>query len=108
MTCPKCKSDTAHRSHRRNLLEQAAAVIAIYPYRCHKCSHRFLKSKYVKEQAPSSPGVASTEREIRATRNAVKVQRRRRELLLYGTCFGFFLAFLYYITREKGSPSDGN
>jgi hypothetical protein len=34
--------------------------------------------------------------------------RRRRELVVYGGSFAFFLAFLYYITRERGGASDGN
>jgi len=106
MTCPKCKSDTAHRSHRRNLLERAAAALWIYPYRCKNCEHRFLQSKLTLERTPSPH--ASTEREIRATRNAVTVARRRRELFLYGACFACFLAFLYYITREHGITPDGN
>jgi hypothetical protein len=108
LTCPKCKTDSAHRSHRRGLLENIAGIFAIYPYRCRKCDNRFLKSKFSQEKLPSSPGVASTEREIRVTRNAVKIARRRREILLYGACFAFFLAFLYYITRERGPQSDGN
>jgi hypothetical protein len=108
MTCPKCKSDSAHRSHRRGLVEHIAGLFAIYPYRCRKCENRFLKSKYTQEAPPTSSVHASTEKEIRRTRNAVKILRRRRELLLYGGCFGLFLFFLYYITRERGPQSDGN
>ena len=108
MTCPKCKSDSAHRSHRRGLFEQIAGLFAFYPYRCRKCEKRFLKSRYTQEAAPPSTVHASTEREIRHTRKSLKVIRRRRELLLYGSCFGLFLAFLYYITRERGPQSDGN
>lgn len=39
--CPNCGSDT-HRSHRRGVIENAASVLQIYPYRCHECNNRFL------------------------------------------------------------------
>jgi predicted Zn-ribbon and HTH transcriptional regulator len=106
MTCPKCKSDNAHRSHRRNSLERALAALGFYPYRCQKCDHRFRRSAFALERTPSQH--ASTEREIRATRGKVTMARRRRELVVYGGSFAFFLAFLYYITRERGGMSDGN
>lgn len=47
------------------------------------------------------------EREIKATRHAMKAKRKRRELLLYGTAIILFLTFLYYITRDRGSSVEG-
>jgi hypothetical protein len=51
---------------------------------------------------------SGAEREVRATRRSIKWRRKRRELLLYGTGFALFLAFLYYLTRPHDSSSDGN
>lgn len=50
------------------------------------------------------PGV---EREIKATRDAMKAKRKRRELLLYGAAIMLFLTFLYYITRDRGGSVEG-
>jgi predicted Zn-ribbon and HTH transcriptional regulator len=44
--CPKCDSDRTHRSHRRSRFEQLVSRVAIYPYRCRACGHRFLKFRY--------------------------------------------------------------
>ena len=104
MICPKCKADLAHRSHRRGLIEFGAGFFAIRPYRCHGCQHRFLRFRYATEEAP---GTASVDREVQATRSAMQLKRKRRELLLYGVGILLFLVFLYFITRERGTPSDG-
>lgn len=106
MICPKCKAPRAHRSHRKGLIEHLVGLFAIRPYRCHACEHRFLQFRY--SVGVSSAGDSSTEREIRATRSSLKWRRKRREFLLYGTCFLLFLAFLYYITRQRDSSSEGN
>lgn len=106
MVCPKCKADRAHRSHRRGFVEHVVGLFAIRPYRCHACENRFLQFRYA--EAVSSGGDSSTEREIRATRNSLKWRSKRREFLLYGTCFLLFLAFLYYISRQRDSSSEGN
>jgi hypothetical protein len=104
--CPKCKVDQAHRSHRRGLLERLVTELAIYPYRCRACQHRFLRFRY--SDSPIPLPSSGAEREVRATRRSIKWRRKRRELLLYGTGFALFLAFLYYITRPHDGSSDGN
>ena len=88
MICPKCRAAQAHRSHRRGPIEDLAALFAIYPYRCHGCSHRFL------------------ERETRVERGAAQRKRTRRDLLLYGTFLLMFLAVLYLMTRPSAPPPD--
>jgi hypothetical protein len=103
--CPKCKSDRAHRSHRRGILERLVAVVAVYAYRCHACEYRFLRFRYAPGALPEL--ASSTEREIRSTRSSIKWRRKRREVLIYGTGFALFLAFLYYITRQRDS-GEGN
>jgi hypothetical protein len=102
--CPKCKTDHAHRSHRRGPLELLASLVAIYPYRCRECGHRFLTFRYA---APDQAAGTSTVREILSTRRHIEWRRKRREFLLYGSGLFLFLVFLYYITREHGGSSDG-
>lgn len=81
-------------------------MLAIYPYRCGACQHRFLRFRYSEFLHPEP--ASGAEREVRATRRSIKWKRKRRELLLYGTGFALFLAFLYYLTRPRDSSSDGN
>lgn len=81
-------------------------MLAIYPYRCGACQHRFLRFRYSEFLRPEP--ASGAEREVRATRRSIKWRRKRRELLLYGTGFTLFLAFLYYLTRPRDSSSDGN
>lgn len=40
--CPKCHGAGTHRSHRRGMIENAASLLGIYPYRCDDCNKRFL------------------------------------------------------------------
>src|SRR5262249_28007248 len=105
MLCPKCKVGHAHRSHRRGILERLASVFQYYPYRCHGCKHRFLHRE---TSANTSGEHSSTEREIRATRSAKEWQRKKRDLILYGMAVLLFLAFLYFITRERTHSSEGS
>jgi hypothetical protein len=102
VTCPKCKNDSAHRSHRRGLVEWLASLAAVYPYRCPQCDLRFLRFKYSTVQ-PEPSGV---EQEIRNTRRSVRWKRRKRELLLYALGLLVFLAFLYFITRDRNSGNE--
>lgn len=104
MLCSKCKTDSAHRSHRRGPIEWLASLVAIYPYRCQNCDRRFLKFRYA--ASDKTPGTA-VEREIRADRSTIKWRRKRREFLLYGMGMLLFLVFLYFITHEHGGSPDG-
>jgi DNA-directed RNA polymerase subunit RPC12/RpoP len=104
VVCAKCKTDQAHRSHRRGVLELLGSVVAIYPYRCRDCGHRFLKFRYT--TTDKTPGTA-TEREIQATRTSMAWKRKRREFLLYGAGILLFVVFLYFITRERSGSPDG-
>ncbi len=107
MDCPKCKAPHAHRSHRQNLVERLASIFAFYPFRCNACQHRFQRFRYaipVMTEADEPPAA----RALRATRAAKQWQRKRREILLYSVAALCFVAFLYYITRERGPAPDGN
>lgn len=106
MTCPKCKADQAHRSHRRGLIEHGVSVVGYYPYCCQKCHLRFLhfRDAPVEETVAGHPNV---EREIKATRGAMKAKRKRREVVLYSAAILLFLAFLYYITIDRSNTTEG-
>jgi hypothetical protein len=106
MLCPKCKTNHARRSRRRGLIAHAISIAGYYPYSCPDCHLQFLRlrSAPVEDAVVRSPGV---EREIKATRDAMKATRKRRELALYGAALLMFLTILYYITRERGGSLDG-
>jgi len=107
MFCPKCKSERAHRSHRRDPWEKAASLLAIYPYRCAECQHRFLQFRFAPPEPPAAntPAKDPSNQGSRATR---EWRRRRREFLLYGAALLCFLALLYFITRERAPGSEGS
>jgi hypothetical protein len=94
--CPKCGSDAIKRAHREGLKERLLSLFSFYPYRCRKCSHRFLRFSTAGESPSKSGGT---------TRSAKKT---RRELLLYGLGILLFLALLSWIVREHNEPSEGN
>jgi hypothetical protein len=94
--CPKCQSDAVKRTHRQGLKERLSSLFFVYPYRCRKCSHRFLRFR--------SPG-GSTPKSGNKTH---PWQKRRREMLLYGLGILLFLALLSFMVRERNAPSDGN
>jgi len=66
---------------------------------------RFFEFRYKLAELPHK--MASTQAEIRATRRAYQMKRRRREILLYGSALFAFGAFLYYITRDRGGSTPG-
>lgn len=65
-----------------------------------------MQSRYKTEEAAADQ--VPKDREVTATRGAIQWRRRRREFLLYTGGFLLFVAFLYFITRERSGPSDGN
>ena len=105
--CPKCKTDHTDRSHRRGLIERGIAVMGYYPYRCRVCHLRFFSLREEPKVATAA-GRTGQEREIKATRGAMNARRKRRELLLFVTAMVLFLAFLYYLTRDRGDSVEGS
>jgi hypothetical protein len=103
MRCPKCKADSAHRSHRVGFRERLVSLVGYVPYRCRQCSLRFLGFRYSLPE-PAAPPARGAEKEIAVTRGSLRWKRRRRELLLYGSAMALFVVILYYLTRE---PSMG-
>jgi len=103
--CPKCKTDHAHRSHRRGWFENSASLFRYYPYRCSQCNYRFLKKR---EEVGEPLGAEQPgEREIRATRASNNRSRRQRNFAIFSAAVLIFLGFLYLITRERGPANDG-
>ena len=103
--CPKCKTDHAHRSHRAAWKDYVASLFQYYPYRCKGCGLRFFGRRRKPTEIEEKP--TSTETEIRATRASYQRKERRREFLLYGSALLAFVCILYYLTRDRGSSSDG-
>ena len=107
MTCPKCKTDAAHRSHRKGIVEYLVSAFSYHPYRCHSCEHRFLYSPYfAKDSGKNAAGKTSREQQIRATRNSIQRKQLLREVLVLALALLLFLVFLRYIIRESKPPSD--
>jgi hypothetical protein len=106
MICSNCKADQAHRAHRRGLIERVLSVVGYYPFCCQKCHLRFLSLHYTPVEETVA-GRSNVEREIKATRGAMRAKRKRREVVLYSAAILLFLAFLYYITVDRGNSIDG-
>jgi hypothetical protein len=98
--CPKCKANRAHRSHRRGFWEHLASFFAYYPHRCRACNYRFMRFKYASSR-PSDAEPSHTEREIRATRSAIRWKRKKQEFVLYAIGLLVFFVFLYFVTRTS-------
>ena len=99
--CPKCKHNTADRSHRKGVMERLAHLVGYSPYRCHECNLRFLSFRF--SAAPEIPASErGTAREIRKTRRELQYARIKQQVYLYTVAGLIFLAFLYFITKERG------
>ena len=103
MLCPKCKTDSAHRSHRVGLKERLTGIVGYLPYRCRQCSHRFLSVRCLSPESAAAPA-RGAEKEIAATRASLRWKQKRRDFLLYASAMAMFVVVLYYLTRE---PSMG-
>jgi hypothetical protein len=97
MICPECGENRAHRSH-RGWRDWAVSWLALKPYRCRNCHHRFYAYK---EGVKSNKLRTPEERRIMALRRSIKWKRTRAELLLYGISSLIFLAILYYIIQQR-------
>jgi transposase-like protein len=46
--CPRCTSESAHKSHRRGFIDHLLGFFQVEAYRCKNCKHRFhLFGEYV-------------------------------------------------------------
>ncbi len=105
VTCPKCKTDNAHRSHREGLKDYVVSLFQYYPYRCKECGIRFSALRHKPPETAQKP--TSSEKEIRVTRASYRWKQKRREFLIYGSALLVFLGFIYYLTRDRGGSSGG-
>src|SRR6266853_6492564 len=97
MTCPKCGKNSAHRSH-RDLRDWAVSWLAIKPYRCRDCRHRFYAFRAGEQ---SSKLRTPEEMRIMKLRGNIRRRRSRSEWILYGIGSLIFLAILYYLIQQR-------
>jgi hypothetical protein len=102
MICPKCNENRAHRSH-RTLRDWAVSWLALKPYRCRNCDHRFYAYK---SGVRSARLRTEEERRIMKLRRSLKWKRTRAELLLYAISSLIFLGILYYIIQQRISSGE--
>lgn len=63
LRCPLCDKESVVRVPAESLLERAAGLLGIAPFRCQFCSHRFLAVRWGRSQ----PGHVVERREFRRT-----------------------------------------
>lgn len=99
--CPKCKTDSAKRVHREGVLDRLAHLSGFSPYQCGPCNLRFKIFRY--SPPPEIPAAdRGTAREIKKTRRQLKLARIKQEIYLYSVAGLIFVAFLYFIAKERG------
>ena len=50
--CPRCGSETLHRSHREGFYERVVMkLVGVRPYRCESCNERFYSRKKMNEDS---------------------------------------------------------
>jgi len=99
--CPKCKTETAKRVHREGILDRLAHMAGFSPYQCGECELRFKVFRFSPE--PEIPKAdRGTAREIKKTRRQLQLARIKQEIYLYTFAGLVFLAFLYFLSKERG------
>jgi hypothetical protein len=80
------------------LFDWALSLLALKPYRCRDCQHRF----YAHGSGAQSAKLRSPEeRRVQKLRRRIRWKRTRGELILYAISSLIFLAFLYYIIQQR-------
>lgn len=74
--------------------------LALKPYRCKECRHRFYAYR---DGVESSKLRTVEERRIMKLRRGIRWRRTRGELLLYAVGLVLFLALLYYLVQQRVS-----
>lgn len=83
-----------------------ASRLTYYPYRCNRCSHRFLR-RQSETPAQSVGEDRPVGREIHPSVQSRERRRMRRDVLIYVAAALVFLGFLYFITHEHATAEDG-
>ncbi len=98
MICPKCKENKAHRSHRSGTADRIRSWIAIKPYRCHACNHRF----YAYRDGESSSRLRTTEeRRIMALRRKIRWRKSRVELMGFAIGSVLVAVVIYFLIQQR-------
>ena len=90
--CPKCGSGYAQRSHRKGWTDHLAASLALYPYRCWDCNHRF----YLR----LGQGTSHRGQTKRPSARGTPLRRNWRAIVFCGSTVLLLLGLLYCITRK--------
>ncbi len=105
--CPKCGSGYAQRSHRRGWKERLGVLIALYPYRCWDCDHRFylrFNSGFAHRGQAERPAAREMEARWNARPGGSSVRARRgpgrREILFYAAIMLLLVGVLWYFARK--------
>jgi hypothetical protein len=98
VTCPNCKENKAHRSHRQGIRDWIMAWFAVKPYRCHGCKHRF----YAYRDGETSPRLRTAEeRRIMQLRRQIRWKQNRTELVAYAICSVIIAFVIYYLIQQR-------
>lgn len=98
MTCPHCKENRAHRSHRSTLKDRLMHRFQMIPYRCHSCKARF----YAWRSGEKSDKMRTREeRKIMELRRKLKWKNAKRGIVAYGFGALVFLGILYMIVQHR-------
>ena len=86
---------------RQGFLDHLCHMAGFSPYQCNTCQVRFKKLRYSPPtEIPASD--RGTAREIKKTRRQLRLARIKQEIYLYTLAGLIFLAFLYFIAKERG------
>ena len=104
MTCPKCKENRAHRSHRAGFKDRIFHLFHQIPYRCHACDTRF----YAYRAGERSEKLRTREEmKIMQMRRRLRWRRSKRELAAYGIAALLLLFVIYYTLQQRVDPGGG-
>lgn len=100
MTCPSCKADKAHRSHRASLNDRVRKFFGFTAYRCHACNARF----YAYRDGEKSDRLRTREEQrIMQLRRRLKWRKSKIEITAFAVCFAAFLVILYLVLQQRMS-----
>ena len=98
LKCKGCGSTRVYRSRRDSLWERALSLVGLYPYRCHECDARFLKSS---KRTPGRRKPDEAKVKLRHENRQENHRRRRRRVatvvLLYGLALMLFALLAHYV-----------
>ncbi len=98
MTCPFCREERAHRSHRAGAKDYAYRLFHYIPYRCRACGKRF----YAYRAGERSDRMRTREEQkIMEIRRRIKWKRSKRELAIFGIGAAILLVAVYYMIQQR-------